>query len=107
MPVSQSCQPITLITLSAYLELGQKLRDLYIREHAAPEVEQQLNAWYGASRQYISQKLGADYAARYGTYRSSVLGIVNFPVAKMGIVDAINGRIDHLVTFLTELRQRR
>ena len=96
-----------LVTLSAYLVLGQNLRALYVRERGVDEVERQVNAWYQASLQYIGQKLGVDYAARYRTYRASGLGIVNFPVAKMGMVDGIDGRIQHLVTFLTELRQRR
>jgi hypothetical protein len=96
-----------LETLSAYLILGQNLRALYVRENAADAVEQQVNAWYRASLGYIGQNLGVDYAARYRTATGSGLAIHNFPMAKMGMVDGIDSRLQHLVSFLTEIRNRR
>lgn len=104
-PVVPTADP--LVTLSAYLVQGQNLRALYVRERGADEVEAQVNGWYRASLAYVNQVMGVDYAARYRSYRPSGMAIHAFPVAKMGMVDAIDGRLQNLVTFLTELRARR
>jgi hypothetical protein len=98
---------LTTIDLPVAAHVTQSLRRLYVRERAHPEVEGQVNDWYRSSLQYVGQRMGVDYAARCQTTRASGMGIQGFPVAKMGMVDGIDSRLQHLVTFLTEVRQRR
>jgi hypothetical protein len=90
--------------LAAYMDGGRQLLNKYIASDAAPEMEKKLNEWYAESLRYISDQMGADYAAQYRQTTSSGLGINGFPVAKMGVVDAINSRLRHLNTFIDRLR---
>jgi hypothetical protein len=90
--------------LAAYMDGGRQLLNKYIASDAAPEIEKQLNQWYAESLRYISDQMGPDYAAQYRQTTSSGMGISGFPVAKMGVVDAINSRLRHLNTFIDRLR---
>jgi hypothetical protein len=90
--------------LATYMDGGRKLLNKYIASDAAPEIEKQLNQWYSESLKYINDQMGADYAAQYRQTTSSGMGINGFPVAKMGVVDAVNSRLRHLNTFIDSLR---
>ena len=83
---------------------AKQLLNKYIASDAEPEIEKQLNQWYAESLRYISDQMGADYAAQYRQTTSSGLGINGFPIAKMGVVDAVNSRLRHLNTFIDRLR---
>ncbi len=92
------------LKLGEFMTEGQQLRTAYIRSHASGEAEALVTKWHRESLQYIEKQLGADYAARYQRVTSSGMGIQGFPVAKMGVVDAIESKLKHLETFLSEMR---
>jgi hypothetical protein len=93
--------------LAQFLEEGQRIRALFIKERGSDTVQKEVDRWFSLSLAYIRENMGADYAARYRLAQPSGRGIHGFPIAKMPVVDGIDARLSHLSTFMGEVRQSR
>ena len=92
------------VALAELLTRGQLIRARVIKARGDEASEKEALGWYTECANYLHANLGPDYAAQFRVARPSADAIDGFPMAKMGLVNGIQARLDHLSDFITRLR---